>query len=346
MAQATLSFSGFSREDAAEAQAQFDQANARLKPAWRQVPENEAHVLIIDMDSMYGHMGWLKAQGTGKLTVGLTAGMRSEADFTLTRPLDAGALFDVLTQIASRLDQEPQAELESLITAADVIAARTTGKQPALPVMSVRSTGQQPAFTGRTTGTQPAMGAAPRISRLSDVMTPGRLVSPVRFSREGAPELVLDPGREIYSGSALLKPLLPLVEGEVGDGDWVAISSDQFDRIAAANGGPQPYLRLLWLCGLYAGRGLLLPDFNPNSRFKLSKWPQTEREYPKHFRIATVMMKGPASLTDLSDQSGASLAEVIDYVNAGLLTGVVLADGAPASEATVARAAALLARIG
>lgn len=346
MAQATVSFSGFSREDAADAQAQFDQANARLRPAWRQVPEAEAHVLIIDMDSMYGHMGWLKAQGTGKITIGVTTNIRSEADHTLTRPLDAGGLFDVLIQIASRLDQEPKPALESLITAADVIAARTTGQQPALSAMSARSTGQQPAFTGRTTGTQPAMAAAPRVSRLSDFLTPGRLAGPARLSREGAPDLALDPAREIYAGSATLKPLLPFLEAEVRDGEWTAISGDQFDQIAARSGGAQAYLRLLWLCGLYAGRGLLMPDFNPNARYKLSKWPQTEREYPKHFRIATVMMKGAAPLTDISDQSGASLGEVIDYVNAGLLTGVVLADGAPASEISIARAASLLARIG
>jgi hypothetical protein len=343
MAQATLSFSGFAREDAADAQAQFDQANARLRPAWQQVPENEAHVLIIDMDSMYGHMGWLKAQGSGKITVGLTASARSEADFTLTRPLDAGALFDVLMQIGSRLDKEPEPAIESLITAADVIAARTTGQQPAL---TARTTGQQPAFTGRTTGTQPAMPAAPRMPRLSDALVPGKLAGPVRLTREGAPVLALDPAREIYAGSATLKPLLPIIEGEVRDGEWTAISGDQFDQIAARSGGPQPCLRLLWLCGLYIGRGLLLPDFNPNARYKLSKWPQTEREFPKHFRIATVMMKGPALLTEISDQSGASLAEVIDYVNAGLLTGVVLADGAAPAEVSVARAASLLARVG
>lgn len=343
MAQATLSFSGFSREDAAEAQAQFDQANARLRPAWQLVPEAEAHVLIIDLDSMYGYMGLLKAQGSGKITVGLTAGVRTEADYTLTRPLDAGSLFDVLTQVASRLDQEPEPAMDSLITAADVIAARTTGQQPAL---TARTTGQQPAFTGRSTGRQPALGGGPRISRLADFLVPGRLAGPVRLSREGAPDLVLDPAREVYAGSAMLKPLLPLVEGEVRDGEWVAISRDQFDQIAARSGGAQPYLRLLWLCGLYAGHGLLMPDFNPNSRYKLSKWPQTEREFPKHFRIATVMMKGPAVLTDVSDQSSASLAEVIDYVNAGLLTGIVLADGAAPTEVSVARASALLARIG
>ena len=330
MAQATLSFSGFAREDAADAQLQFDQANAHLNPAWRVVPEAEAHVLIIDMDSMYGHMSWLKAHGTDKITIGLTAGIRSEADHTVSRPLDAGALYDVLTQIASRLDREPEPVADE-VTVADVITARTTG--------------QQPALMARTTGRQPALNSAPRGSRLSDFLTRERFPGPVRLAREGQPDFALDPARELYAGSAALKPLLPLVEAEVHAGEWLAISGDEFDRIAARSGGAQPYLRLLWLCGLYAGRGLLLPDFNPNARYKLSRWPQTEREFPKHFRIATVMMKGPAALTEISNQSGASLAEVLDYVNASLLTGVVLADGAPAADISSARASALLARI-
>ena len=332
MAHATLSFSGLAREDVAEAQTQFDQANERLRPTWQVVPEAEAHVLIIDMDSMYGHMGWLKAQGSGKVTVGVTAGVRSEADYTLTRPLDAGTLFDVLTQIASTLDRAAEPAIDSLVSVVDVIAARTTGQQPAAP--------------GQATGQQPAIASVPRGSRLADFLTPGRLAAPVRLSLAGMAELALDPTRGLYAGAATLKPLLPLLETEIHDSDWASVSSPQFDQIATGSGGAQPYLRLLWLCGLYSGRGLLLPDFNANARYKLSKWPQTEREFPKHFRIATVMMKGAATLTDISDQSGASLAEVTDYVNAALLTGIVVADGSPPAEATIARATGLLARIG
>jgi hypothetical protein len=66
---------------------------------------------------------------------------------------------------------------------------------------------------------------------------------------------------------------------------------------------------------------MIAPGIDPNSLFKLNKWPQTEREFPKHFRIATVMMKGPAKLTDIAEQSGVPLAEVTDFVNASLATG-------------------------
>ena len=59
----------------------------------------------------------------------------------------------------------------------------------------------------------------------------------------------------------------------------------------------------------------------------LTKWPQIEREYPKHFRLATVMMKGPALVKEIAEQAGVGEAEVIDFVNAGLVTGAVVVEG-------------------
>ena len=80
-----------------------------------------------------------------------------------------------------------------------------------------------------------------------------------------------------------------------------------------------------------AGKGKLLSEFDPAGRYKLSKWPQTEREFPKHFRIATAMMKGPATLEEIAAASGVPLADVADFVNASLITGyaeVVAGDAA------------------
>jgi hypothetical protein len=106
----------------------------------------------------------------------------------------------------------------------------------------------------------------------------------------------------------------------------------QLPALSAQLGGSQPWARLGWLCALGGGNGALAPGYGPNDNYKLLKWPQTEREFPKHFRIATVMMKGPANLSEIAEQSGVSLAEVIDFVNACLASGVAEADGqAPAA---------------
>ena len=88
----------------------------------------------------------------------------------------------------------------------------------------------------------------------------------------------------------------------------------------ASAGDPQPLSRLTWLLALGGGDGRL-GSHGAQTRFQLGKWPQVEREFPKHFRIATVMLKAPATVSEIALASGASEAEVADYVNAALAAG-------------------------
>ena len=346
MSRHTLCFTGFSRDEAAAIQALFEQIRPRLASDWVIESESEAQVLVIDMDSMYGHMTWLKAQSGGKTTVGLTAGNRSETDHLLVRPLTAEALSGLLEHIASGLPNAAPLQ--------DALAARITGQQAAMPPLptSPRSTGQQPAMppaTPRSTGQQPAMPANPRSTgqmpafnpdamrstgqmaampplaardpMLGDLLKPGVFDGPVKLQLPDAPLLVLDPATQTYLGGSSLKALQPYGE--------TSIRADQFSPVAPAElatlttqlGGTQPWSRLAWLGALVGGKGVITPGIDPNSKFKLVKWPQTEREFAKHFRIATVMMKGPARLTEIAEQSGQSLADVTDFVNANLATG-------------------------
>ena len=46
------------------------------------------------------------------------------------------------------------------------------------------------------------------------------------------------------------------------------------------------------------------------------RWPQVEREFPKHFRIATTMMRGSGTLAEIAAQSTAGVADVVDFINA------------------------------
>lgn len=60
---------------------------------------------------------------------------------------------------------------------------------------------------------------------------------------------------------------------------------------------------------------------DPDAHYKLDRWPQIDRAYPKHFRIATLMLKGPARLGDIAEATGASVAEVAEFVQAKLASG-------------------------
>jgi len=341
MAPKTLCFTGFSKDEAATLASMFEAANARFGRAWQLVPEGQEQVLVIDMDSMYGHMSWLKAHNSGHTTVGVTVSPRSETDHLLKRPVTESGLVELLATLSG---QAPGAAAPAPAPVAppEPVAAKVTAPAPAMPAPApdpVRTTGQRPAMPAepdpaRTTGSRPAMppldpvrttgqrpAMPPREPTLADYLRPGALTGPVKVQLPGAPLLVLDPATRTYFGGTSLKAFQPYGESPLRPDDLHSIDAGELAQLGGKLGAPQPWSRLAWLCALVGHHGAIAPGVDPNSLFKLNKWPQTEREYPKHFRIATVMMKGPSKLTDIAEQAGVPLADVTDFVNANLATG-------------------------
>jgi hypothetical protein len=323
----TLCFTGFSKDEAAALANLFEAANARFGNGFRIENEATAQVLVIDMDSMYGHMSWLKAHNSGHPTVGVTVAQRSETDHLLARPVTLEGMVAMLSALSGQAAGAPPPAPAPRPAPAPVEAAKVTAPAPAMPpIDAARTTGPRPAMPpepapdpARTTGPRPAM--PPVQGGLGDYLRPGALSGPVKIQLPGAPLLVLDPGTQTYLGGSSLKAFQVYGESPLQAGDLHPIDAAELAQLAGKLGAPQPWSRLAWLCALVRHRGTVAPGIDPNAQFKLNKWPQTEREFPKHFRIATVMMKGPARLTDIAEQSGVPLAEVTDFVNANLATG-------------------------
>lgn len=347
MSQSSICFTGLSREEEGQVTTLFKQANARVGNHWLLAPENAAGVLVIDMDSMYGQMSLMKAIGSGQVLVALTASGRAETDYVLRRPVTVDGLVELLSAIAG---DAPAAAAQ----AAPAAPAAPREPDPAPPAPApVPALAPAPALAAAPAPAEPAPIAAPAADepaalpadpRLTDLLRPGALPGPVRLQFAGAPDLVLDPASQTYLGASALKPLLPYCSAVFGKDDLVPVAAADLPGIATALGGSQPLSRLAWLCALTGGNGALAAGFGPNERYKLLKWPQTEREFPKHFRIATVMMKGPANLTEIADQSGSTLGEVIDFVNACLAIGVAEPDVPAAPAPDAAKAGGLLGR--
>jgi hypothetical protein len=290
---------------------------------WRLLPEADADYVVVDMDSMYGPMSWLRLHAAGKKVVGLTSARRSQTDFHLARPFDADGVATVLQEIAGgepagaepagmTPSPVPQDELREEHPMRADEEARAPGPVPGEPASEAVAT-LKPATI--------APAAPPRERTLADWLAPGALSSRVRFSRNGEAAIYIDPEAREYYGPAALKPLASYFTGPVSEADFDQVDGAGWNGGIATLGAPQPLVRLQWYGGLLAGNGTLLAGYDPGARFKLSKWPQTEREYPKHFRIATAMMKGPATLAEIAGASGVPLAEVTDFVNASLATG-------------------------
>ena len=127
-----------------------------------------------------------------------------------------------------------------------------------------------------------------------DWLLRGYFGEPVRMTA-GEDAWIVDPDREAYYGPATLKPLGSILEHPKSDLQPVNVTALE----KARKGQAQPLARLRWYAGLTASPGTLTPALQNSTRFGLSRWPQIEREFPRHFRIATAMMKQAGSLAEL-----------------------------------------------
>ena len=322
----TLGMTGMDPATESALKAAFEQANASLQGRWRLLPERDAEHVVVDMDSMYGPMSWLRLHAAGKRVVGLTSAARSQTDFHLPRPFDAAALAALLQSIDGGAAPVEAPATPAGMAPAPVPQDELPEEHPQRDDEEQRAPGIAPghpgsAAAGSLAPATMAPPAPPRERHLGDWLGPGALSKRVKYARAGGPDLFIDPAAREYFGPTLLKPLAAYFEDAVAETDFVPMDAGAWSSGVAALGPAQPLSRLQWFGGLLAGDGALLPGFDPAGRYRLGKWPQTEREYPRHFRIATAMMKGPATLDEIAAASGVPLPEVVDFVNANLATG-------------------------
>ena len=71
----TLGLTGMDQATETALKAAFGEVNER-SGRWKMVGEGDADYVIVDMDSMYGPMSWLRLHAAGKRVIGLTSAMR------------------------------------------------------------------------------------------------------------------------------------------------------------------------------------------------------------------------------------------------------------------------------
>ncbi|MBB6599798.1 hypothetical protein [Luteimonas sp. MC1825] len=386
----TLGLTGMDPATETALKAAFDDGNARLGGAWRLLPEAEADHVVVDMDSMYGPMSWLRLHAAGRHVIGLTSAARSQTEFRLGRPFDGAQVAELLAEVARSVGVELAATpapgigsaaanaapaaaeqheavapapvaANAMSAALDAVEAAPPPVAPAPPA-AVAALPEPPMQavppdedSGGTVEMLPVEEAEELIEEpppvpddLAAWLRPGALSGRVRFRRASGPTLFIDADNDRWHGPTPLNPLAGYFEGALEASDFAPVDAATWARETAAAGAPQPLARLRWLGGLLAGGGALLPGEDPAGRFALTKWPQTEREYPRHFRIATAMMKGPATVAEIAEASGIPEADVADFINANLATGYAEAvvEAPPVVEEPVkARAGGLLGRL-
>jgi len=313
----TLGLSGLDRDEENLFRQLFESVH---EPGWALAAESEADVLLIDFDSMYGQMSWLRAQGGSRPIVALTAGARADATLVLKRPVSEKALRDLLRTLGG-----------ARVGAAEPVAAPVrTAEVDQPPGLAAEVVSEAPAFAIEVP-VEEVM--PPRARVLLDFLKPGVLPGPARL-RDFDPAIAIDVAAGQYLGGTSLKPLAPHCAHALEDADWEPLTRGEFEALRASLGEPQPLTRLLWVAGMAGFDGQLCPDLNPSMRFKLAKWPPTEREYPRQIRIATALLKGFGTVEEMAASSGAGANEVADYINGFHALGLIEIESAAPSPAT------------
>jgi hypothetical protein len=340
MSRLKIALSELETHDADQFREALGRLTGRLSHYWEWSDLASAELVIVDMDSMFGHMAWLKAHGAGKHVITFArSGQVQGSDLVLAKPLDDDALAAVLEEAAGMMahsdsalrSAEPVAVPEkpaAAATAAPAPAPKAAPKPAPAPaakprtasVMNLSAVAEMPppkAVPEPTPAAAPAPAPAP--SEPEPVNIADLLVRrpPTRAMRVTGSELVVDPERDTYYADDALKPLKEALEQDVS-----ALQALDAGAVATARQRkPYPLARLRWFAGLVATPGVLAHGLRDEERYKLARWPQTEREFPRHFRIATAMMKEAATPADLAASSGVPLPEVIDYINASKAAG-------------------------
>lgn len=372
----TLGFTGMDSQTESRLRSTFESIAPRLAAPWTLASTNDARYVVVDMDSMYGPMSWLSLGNAGKQIIGLTQSERTRADFLLRQPASSEALHVLLDAIA-RSGEAPLSDAATPVPAvAPVTAVPLTSEAEAevepMPVDQAPAPVQPPP-PAPVTATEPELPAAwlESTTPAADAGDAAQLQDPpaepvaappasaprawyhpkARTGRwllavDELPALLLDYDAGLYHGPTTLKPLKAVFERFPVDADLQPLDGAAWD--ARAETGEEAHLlqRLNWYGALLAGNGQLQAGLDPEGRFTLGKWPRTEREFPRHFRIATTMMRGPATITEIAQASEVPPSEVIDFINAHIASGhAAPVVDTPAPEPEAPRSGGLLSRL-
>lgn len=309
----------------------LEDQRSHLDTRWRPAAQADADLLIIDADSIYGHMDWLKASSSGRRAAACTHSPEGyEAELWLRNPVAAADLVALLNRVSAQLGDTAQTYAEpagQTLKAPPAARAKVPMATPAPavpPPAAVTPPLQSPtpphaavdAPAAPAVAMAPPAPVAPRTLHLIDLLDANApLKGRLRLAAEGLPSVLLDPETRLWHSASTLKALADWCTRALSPTDVQSLDAKEFGAEAATLSS-HPYTRLQWLSHLVRGDGHLEPGLDVNAHYKLSRWPQSEREFPRHFRIATVMLKQASTLDDIATQAGATIADVANFVNA------------------------------
>ncbi len=315
----TVCIAGAEADVTARFATMLEEQNHRLDARWQPANHASADLLVIDADSLYGHMDWLKASATGRLVASWSSAPETgDEQLRLHKPIIADDLVALLNRVGAQLtgSSPSRSEPEQAAEPARPPAEHAPPPKAAEPLRAVPAHVAAESVAAPLAAHGPSAVPPPRGMRLTDLLeVDSPLKGRLRLAADGLPTLFLDPHHRNWHAESTLKTLSVWCTRALSSLDVQSAEDAQFPTATAKMPG-QPYARLKWLAHLVNGEGRLDPGLDVNARYKLARWPQSEREFPKHFRIATMMLKQASTLDEIAAQAGATIAEVVDFINA------------------------------
>ena len=246
--------------DETEFRSLLAQAASRLPQRWDASAIGDADLVIVDVDSVFGHMTWLKVLNLGKVAGVYTEhAPPKETDLVLRKPMSVAGIVELISHFQGHAPTTHAAvqpavaapappPVERAAPAPAPVAARPT-PVPASRPTPLATPAPAPAPAAMAPPMAPAPGmptpnpapTPPREATLIDFLTGNLLGGPVRLSTEGAPDLILDPKTQVYhaAGSGL-RALAPHCTRKLKQEDFHPITGADLDKaIAEAKAKPK-----------------------------------------------------------------------------------------------------------
>lgn len=308
----TIAVTGTSEQDAARIAGLLERHRHKLSTPWESAAAAEADLLVVDIESTYGQMDWLRARSRGRLVIAYTSASEPiEPQFSLRKPVVSGELVALLNRISADMSVgKPDAQPMQSANAETYEPAPVRELKIVPPANEVVAVAAQPV--------KPPVEAAAtpetfHVDELLGVLEAS--AGPVRLVCEGLPSIIIDPEHQRWYSGVSLKPLAGWSKLKLRRDQLIPLSAEEF--AAAVEILPaQSYPRLVWFTHLARSEGNLDAGLPAGARYRLTRWPQVEREFPRHFRIATAMMRGTGTVAEIAAQSTAGVNDVVDFVNA------------------------------
>lgn len=319
----TIAVTGASEQDAARIASLLEKHRHKLSTPWENGEAAHADLLVVDIESMYGQMDWLRARSRGRLVIAYTSAAEPlEPEFSLRKPVVSGDLVALLNRISENMGSGKAEAAPMRPANAESYEAAPAPKPE--PQSVVRLADRKPVAAVAEPKPVAAVVEAPaeikvthpetyRIDELLTVLDAAD--GPVRLVHEGLPSIIVDPARQRWYAGVALKALWDWAKLPLRRSELIHLNAAEF--AAAIEILPaQPYSRLVWFAHLARSDGQLDAGLPADGRYRLTRWPQVEREFPKHFRIATAMMSGSGTPEGIAAQSKAGASDVVEFINA------------------------------